>query len=79
MNNFLFYKLYYYHEKKKSPFAALHSQLHFAALRTTNYVQGVVYDPSGETVPGANVSMKSNPAVGTVTDIDGFSLKASVG
>lgn len=39
-------------------------------------VQGVVYDPSGETVPGANVSMKSNPAVGTVTDIDGnFSLK----
>jgi TonB-dependent SusC/RagA subfamily outer membrane receptor len=43
-------------------------------------VQGVVYDPSGETVPGANVSMKSNPAVGTVTDIDGnFSLKASVG
>ena len=41
-------------------------------------VQGVVYDPSGETVPGANVSMKSNPAVGTVTDIDGnFSLKAS--
>lgn len=28
-------------------------------------VQGVVYDPSGETVPGANVSMKSNPAVGT--------------
>lgn len=43
-------------------------------------VQGVVYDPSGETVPGANVSMKSNPAVGTVTDIDGnFSLKAFVG
>ena len=43
-------------------------------------VQGIVYDPSGETVPGANVSMKSNPAVGTVTDIDGnFSLKASVG
>ena len=34
-------------------------------------VQGVVYDPSGETVPGANVSMNSNPAVGTVTDIDG--------
>ena len=32
-------------------------------------VQGIVYDPSGETVPGANVSMKSNPAVGTVTDI----------
>ena len=43
-------------------------------------VQGIVYDPSGETVPGANVSMKSNPAVGTVTDIDGnFSLKTSVG
>ena len=43
-------------------------------------VQGIVYDPSGETVPGANVSMKSNPAIGTVTDIDGnFSLKASVG
>ncbi len=43
-------------------------------------VQGVVYDPTNETVPGANVSVKSNPAIGTVTDVDGrFSLKASVG
>lgn len=38
-------------------------------------VQGVVYDPSGETVPGANVSMKSNPAVGTVPAINGNIIK----
>lgn len=43
-------------------------------------VKGVVYDTSGNTVPGASVSMKSNPMLGTVTDIDGnFRLKASVG
>lgn len=43
-------------------------------------VVGVVYDPSNETVPGANVYVKGNQAVGTVTDVEGrFSLNASVG
>lgn len=43
-------------------------------------VRGIVYDPAGETVPGANVRLKGNPAVGTVTDTDGrFSLKAPAG
>lgn len=43
-------------------------------------VQGVVYDSSNETVPGANVCIKTNPNIGTITDLDGrFNLKASVG
>ncbi|MDR2919326.1 MAG: TonB-dependent receptor [Tannerella sp.] len=41
---------------------------------------GVVYDHLGETVPGVNVYIKSNPSVGTVTDIDGnFKLQATLG
>lgn len=43
-------------------------------------VQGVVFDSTNETVPGANVYVKSNRMIGTVTDLDGrFSLNASVG
>lgn len=34
-------------------------------------VQGVVTDPSGETVIGASVVQKGTPANGTITDIDG--------
>ena len=33
-------------------------------------VQGVVYDPSGETVPGDNVIMKSKPALVSVPNIN---------
>lgn len=43
-------------------------------------VKGVVYDPTGDTVPGASVYVKDNTAIGTITDIDGnFSLNAKVG
>ena len=43
-------------------------------------LEGVVYDHLGETVPGANVYVKGNTSVGTVTDIDGnFTLKVSQG
>lgn len=38
-------------------------------------VKGFVKDATGEAVIGANVVMKGNPAVGTITDLDGnFSL-----
>lgn len=43
-------------------------------------VQGIVYDHLNETVLGANIYVKGNPNVGTITDLDGrFSLKASEG
>lgn len=43
-------------------------------------VKGVVYDPTGDTVPGASVYVKDNTTIGTITDIDGnFSLNAKVG
>lgn len=43
-------------------------------------IRGVVYDHLGETVPGANVYIKSRPDVGTVTDFDGrFQVKAATG
>ena len=34
-------------------------------------VTGQVFDESGEGIPGANVTLKSNPTSGTVTDLDG--------
>ncbi len=41
-------------------------------------ISGQVFDESGEGIPGANVSIKSNPSVGTITDMDGrFILNAS--
>lgn len=43
-------------------------------------VQGVVVDSKGESIPGANVFLKGNTTVGTITDIDGnFSLNVKVG
>ena len=39
---------------------------------------GRSFDESGEGIPGANVTLKSNPTSGTVTDLDGkFILMAS--
>lgn len=41
-------------------------------------ITGQVFDESGEGIPGANVTLKSNPTSGTVTDLDGkFILMAS--
>lgn len=34
-------------------------------------VTGQVFDENGETIPGANVTVKGNAGVGTVTDMDG--------
>lgn len=43
-------------------------------------VTGQVFDDMGETVPGANVTLKGNSSVGTVTDIDGnFTLNVPKG
>lgn len=43
-------------------------------------VKGAVFDPIGETVPGASVYVKGNTTIGTITDIDGnFNLNAKVG
>lgn len=43
-------------------------------------VTGQVFDENGETIPGANVTVKDNPGVGTVTDMDGnFSLNVPKG
>ena len=33
-------------------------------------ITGQVFDESGEGIPGANVTLKSNPTSGTVTDLD---------
>ncbi len=42
-------------------------------------VQGVVLDPTGEAVPGANIYVKNNASIGTITDINGsFNLNANV-
>ena len=41
-------------------------------------VTGQVFDENGETIPGANITLKSNPQTGTATDMDGkFVLMAS--
>lgn len=43
-------------------------------------VTGQVFDDLGETVPGANVTLKGNSTVGTVTDLDGnFTLSVPQG
>jgi TonB-linked SusC/RagA family outer membrane protein len=43
-------------------------------------VTGQVLDENGETIPGANVTVKGNPSLGTVTDLDGnFTLNVSQG
>jgi TonB-linked SusC/RagA family outer membrane protein len=43
-------------------------------------VKGVVTDASGETIIGANVTLKGDPSVGTATDIDGeFTLNIPAG
>jgi TonB-linked SusC/RagA family outer membrane protein len=43
-------------------------------------VTGQVLDENGETIPGANVTVKGNPNLGTVTDLDGnFTLNVSQG
>lgn len=43
-------------------------------------VTGQVFDENGETIPGANVTVKGNSSVGTVTDMDGnFSLNVPKG
>lgn len=49
-----------------------------AAAQQSRKVQGMVLDQNGEAVIGANVALKGNPSVGTITDIDGkFVLSAS--
>lgn len=40
-------------------------------------ISGTVFDPTGETIIGASVTLKGHPGVGTVTDIDG-NFKLSV-
>jgi TonB-linked SusC/RagA family outer membrane protein len=41
---------------------------------------GIVYDETGETVPGASVYLKDRAGIGTATDSNGkFSIKASLG
>ncbi|MDE6347932.1 MAG: TonB-dependent receptor, partial [Bacteroides sp.] len=43
-------------------------------------VTGQVFDDLGETIPGANVTLKGNSSVGTVTDLDGnFTLSVPQG
>lgn len=43
-------------------------------------VTGQVFDELGETIPGANVTVKGNTGIGTVTDIDGnFTLNVPKG
>lgn len=43
-------------------------------------IQGTVYDPSGETLPGTSIFIKGNDSVGTVTDLDGqFTLPVKKG
>lgn len=43
-------------------------------------VAGQVFDEFGETIPGANVTVKGNSSIGTVTDMDGnFTLNAPKG
>lgn len=43
-------------------------------------VTGQVFDDMGETVPGANVTVKGNTSIGTVTDLDGnFTLEVPKG
>ncbi len=43
-------------------------------------VTGQVFDENGETIPGANVTVKGNSGIGTVTDLDGnFSLNVPKG
>ncbi len=49
-----------------------------AAALAQEVIKGVVVDHTGETVIGASIRLKSNPAIGTTTDLDGqFSLRAS--
>jgi TonB-linked SusC/RagA family outer membrane protein len=43
-------------------------------------MEGVVYDETGQTLPGATVYLKDKVGIGTSTDVDGkFSIKASRG
>ncbi|MGM9738945.1 MAG: SusC/RagA family TonB-linked outer membrane protein [Candidatus Cryptobacteroides sp.] len=43
-------------------------------------LQGTVYDPSGDGLPGASVFLKGNNKVGTVTDVNGnFTINAKAG
>lgn len=52
---------------------------HWATNPSGKY-QGVVTDPYGEPLIGANVSFKSFPSIGTVTDLDGrYSLTVPEG
>ena len=46
----------------------------------TYNMAGVVYDETGETLPGATIYLKNNVGVGTSSDADGkFSLRATRG
>ncbi len=43
-------------------------------------MEGVIYDETGETLPGATVYLKDKVGIGTISDINGkFSIKASRG
>lgn len=51
-----------------------------ATAQKTMTVKGVVVDETGETVIGANVVLKGNSVVGTITDINGqFMIQVPVG
>lgn len=52
---------------KKAPVAAPQPQQSGSEIKVT----GQVFDENGETIPGANVTVKGNSGLGTVTDIDG--------
>lgn len=47
-----------------------------AAQQTTHSISGTILSEGGETIIGANVSVKGNNSIGTITDMDGkFSLQ----
>ena len=50
------------------------------AVKQERKVSGTVKDANGEPIIGANVTVKGDPSIGTITDIDGrFSLDVPVG
>lgn len=57
---------------------ALSIMVSSAAALAQEVIKGTVIDHTGETVVGASVRLKSNPGIGTTTDLDGqFTLRAS--
>lgn len=65
---------------KKFLFLALLMIIIFSVSKGQGTVRGKVSDESGETLIGVPIILKSNPKVGTVTDLDGnYSIKINDG